>query len=283
MAKRQRYEAEQIKVLEGLQAVRRRPGMYIGTTSKRGLHHLAQEIIDNAIDEALAGVCDHISVTIHADQSMSIEDNGRGIPVELHSTGVPAVQLVFTQLHAGGKFDVGTGPYKVSGGLHGVGASVVTALSEWLVVEVYQDRKIHRQDYREGGRVIGQLPVTGKTKKEGTRVHFKPDPTIFEEPEWDFALLSKRLQELAFLNSGLCIHVVDERTGDERKYKYDGGLVAFVKHLNQNRDALHSLVFYVEGERDGIVVEAAIQYNPGYTEGVFSYVNNINTVEGGMH
>jgi len=283
MAREQRYGAEQIKILEGLQAVRRRPGMYIGTTSKRGLHHLAQEIVDNSIDEAMNGFCDRIVVELGTDGSIAIEDNGGGIPVELHSTGVPAVQLVFTQLHAGGKFEVGTGRYQFSGGLHGVGASVVTALSEWLTVEVYREGKVYRQEYREGGQVIGPLEVVGKTTRHGTRVEFKPDPTVFEEPQFDFDYLSQRLQELAFLNSGLAIEIRDAATGEERKYQYDGGLRAFVRHLNENKDALHRDVIYLEGNRDGIGVELAIQYTQGYTEGVFSYVNNINTVEGGMH
>jgi len=282
------YTADQIKVLEGLKAVRRRPGMYIGTTSKRGLHHLAHEIVDNSIDEATVGFCDKIVVELHSDNSCTVTDNGRGIPVGMHKSGVPALQVVMTQLHAGGKFDVSGGAYKVAGGLHGVGASVVTALSSKVVVQVKVDGKIHRQEYLNGGEEIGELEVIGRSKATGTSTTFWPDPDIFEEVEFEFEVLAKRLQELAFLNPGLRISLIDHRAtkdGSPRKvsYRYDGGVVSFVEHLNENRDVLHTKPIAISGKVDEIEVDAAIQYTKGYTESIFSYVNNINTIEGGMH
>jgi len=265
-----------------LEAVRKRPGMYIGSTSARGLHHLVYEIVDNAVDEALAGFCDTIEVIIHEDNSISVFDNGRGIPVGMHEKGVPAAQLVFTTLHAGGKF--GGGGYKVSGGLHGVGASVVNALSEWLKVEIHQEGNVYSQNY-EIGNVKSELTITGKTKVRGTFVHFKPDGDIFEELIYDFETLKQRLQEMAFLMRGLKITLEDKRPGEERKveYKYDGGIKEFVAYRNRNKTPLYDKIMYCEGERDGVVVEVSLQHNDTYVENIFSFVNNITTPEGGTH
>ncbi len=276
------YDQSQIQVLEGLEAVRKRPGMYIGSTSARGLHHLVYEIVDNAVDEALAGFCDTIEVIIHEDNSISVFDNGRGIPVGMHEKGVPAAQLVFTTLHAGGKF--GGGGYKVSGGLHGVGASVVNALSEWLKVEIHQEGNVYSQNY-ERGNVKSELTITGKTKVRGTFVHFKPDGDIFEELIYDFETLKQRLQEMAFLMRGLKITLEDKRPGEERKveYKYDGGIKEFVAYRNRNKTPLYDKIMYCEGERDGVVVEVSLQHNDTYVENIFSFVNNITTPEGGTH
>ncbi|NLP47044.1 MAG: DNA topoisomerase (ATP-hydrolyzing) subunit B [Epulopiscium sp.] len=277
------YNETQIQVLEGLEAVRKRPGMYIGSTSSRGLHHLVYEIVDNAIDEALAGFCDQIQVTIHPDNSISVSDNGRGIPVGIHPTqGIPAVEVVFTILHAGGKF--GGGGYKVSGGLHGVGAAVVNALSEWVVVQIYTDGKIHEQRY-ERGKTVSPLKVVGETKKQGSYVHFKPDPEIFEELEYQYDILRQRLQEMAFLTKGLTIVLKDERPEleQEKTFHYEGGIQEFVAHLNKNKDVLYEPIIYAEGEKDGVYVEVAIQHNTSFTENVFCFVNNINTAEGGTH
>ncbi len=276
------YDQSQIQVLEGLEAVRKRPGMYIGSTSARGLHHLVYEIVDNAVDEALAGFCDTIEVIIHEDNSISVFDNGRGIPVGMHEKGVPAAQLVFTTLHAGGKF--GGGGYKVSGGLHGVGASVVNALSEWLKVEIHQEGNVYSQNY-EIGNVKSELTITGKTKVRGTFVHFKPDGDIFEELIYDFETLKQRLQEMAFLMRGLKITLEDKRPGEERKveYKYDGGIKEFVAYRNRNKTPLYDKIMYCEGERDGVVVEVSLQHNDTYVENIFSFVNNITTPEGGTH
>ncbi|AEV17335.1 MULTISPECIES: DNA topoisomerase (ATP-hydrolyzing) subunit B [Geobacillus] len=279
----QTYDASQIQVLEGLEAVRKRPGMYIGSTGPKGLHHLVWEIVDNSIDEALAGYCTNIDVTIGKDNSITVADNGRGIPVDIHeATGRPAVEVIMTVLHAGGKF--GGGGYKVSGGLHGVGASVVNALSEWLEVYVYRDGKIHYQRY-ERGEPCTDLQVIGETDRTGTTTRFKPDPEIFTETtEFDYETLATRLRELAFLNRGLKITLTDERV-DSRKneYVYEGGIRSYVRHLNRTREVLHEEPIYIAGERDGIAVEIALQYNDGYTSNIYSFVNNIHTHEGGTH
>ena len=277
------YNENQIQILEGLQAVRKRPGMYIGSTSSKGLHHLVYEIVDNAVDEALAGACDTIVVSIHPDNSISVLDNGRGIPVGIHAQkGIPAVEVVFTILHAGGKF--GGGGYKVSGGLHGVGASVVNALSEWLVVKVHTEGKIHEEKF-ERGHVVSPLTIVGDTDKTGTFVHFKPDAEIFETTVYDFNILKQRLQETAFLTKGLRIELIDLRE-DEKHHKvfhYEGGIKEFVSHLNKHKTPIYEEVFYGEGEKDGINVEVSFQHNDSYVENVFSFVNNINTTEGGTH
>lgn len=276
------YNQSQIQVLEGLEAVRKRPGMYIGSTSSRGLHHLVYEIVDNAIDEALGGYCDRIEVVIHEDNSISVLDNGRGIPVGMHEKGIPAVEVVFTILHAGGKF--GGGGYKVSGGLHGVGASVVNALSEWLKVVVHLDGKMYQQTYSRGN-VTSELKVIGKTNFKGTLVHFKPDAEIFEELIYDFDVLKQRLQEMAFLTRGLKITIEDRRIGDEQKveFHYEGGIKEFVAFRNRNKEPLYDKIMYCEGEKDGVFVEVSFQHNETYVENVFSFVNNITTPEGGTH
>lgn len=278
----QDYGADQIKVLEGLEAVRKRPGMYIGDTSTRGLHHLAFEVIDNSVDEALAGYCSRISVTLHIDNSITVEDNGRGIPTEIHPTeGVSAAQVVLTKLHAGGKFDRDV--YKVSGGLHGVGISVVNALSERLELEIKRGGKVYRQYYFRG-EPQGLLTEVGKTAEHGTKVTFKPDPQIFENTDFSFDILSQRLRELAFLNRGLHISIHDERDPDKHhEFLYEGGIVSFVRHLNLAKTPLHPEVIYLRGEREGMEAEIALQWNEGYTESIYAFANNINTVEGGTH
>ena len=275
------YNADNIKVLEGLEAVRKRPGMYIGDTSERGLHHLVYEVVDNSIDEALAGHCNTIEVTIHIDNSVTVTDNGRGIPVDIHPTeNVSAAEVVLTKLHAGGKFDKAS--YKVSGGLHGVGISVVNALAETLEVEIKRDGKVYQQSYKRGDPQ-GKLQEIGKSKERGTRVTFKPDGTIFESIEFSFDILSQRLRELAFLNKGVKITIEDERTQKKHEFFYEGGLLSFVAHLNRAKTAVHAKVVHCEGEKDGVEVEIAMQWNDGYTESVFSFANNINTIEGGTH
>ncbi len=276
------YGANQIKVLSGLSAVRKRPAMYIGNTAIEGLHHLVYEVVDNSIDEALAGHCTEIYVTIRENGSVIVEDNGRGIPVDMHPIEkVPAIELVMTRLHAGGKFDHQT--YKVSGGLHGVGVSVVNALSEYLDVEVYRDGKIYHQHY-ERGVPTGELECLGETKKRGTKVEFKPDPEIFTETiEFQFDILQARMRELAFLNPQITIHLEDERTGKNQTYHFSGGIVSFVEYLNQNKDVVIARPIYIKGERNQIQVEVALQYNRGYSEKILSYVNNIRTKEGGSH
>ncbi|AWN61931.1 DNA topoisomerase (ATP-hydrolyzing) subunit B [Streptococcus sobrinus] len=280
----QEYDASQIQVLEGLEAVRMRPGMYIGSTSKEGLHHLVWEIVDNSIDEALAGFASHIEVFIEPDDSITVVDDGRGIPVDIQEkTGRPAVETVFTVLHAGGKF--GGGGYKVSGGLHGVGSSVVNALSTSLEVKVHKNGKIHFQEYKRG-MVAADLKVIGDTDKTGTSVHFTPDPEIFTETtEFDFDKLAKRIQELAFLNKGLKISITDKREGKEQNqvYHYEGGIVSYVDYLNENKEVLFERPIYTDGEMDGISVEVAMQYTGTYHENVLSFANNIHTHEGGTH
>ncbi|MBD8976033.1 DNA topoisomerase (ATP-hydrolyzing) subunit B [Veillonella magna] len=277
----QNYGAQNIQVLEGLEAVRLRPGMYIGSTSIRGLHHLVYEVVDNSVDEALAGYATHIEVTINEDNSVTVVDDGRGIPCGMHETGVPAVELVLTKLHAGGKF--GGGGYKVSGGLHGVGISVVNALSEWTVVQVRQDGKLHEIKF-ERGLMTSPLQVIGQAKDTGTTVTFKPDPEIFETTVFDFDTLKIRLQELAFLNKGLRITLTDTRNDNRQEsFMYEGGLNSFVKFLNENKDVINDTVIDVESTRDDVVVDVALQYNDGYSENLLSFVNNINTVDGGTH
>ena len=285
------YGADQIQILEGLEAVRKRPGMYIGSTSSRGLHHLVYEIVDNAVDEALAGFCDTIDVTINEDNSITVIDNGRGIPVGINQkAGIPAVEVVFTILHAGGKF--GGGGYKVSGGLHGVGASVVNALSDWLEVQICKDGKVYKQRY-ERGHVCYPLKVVGECdiEKTGTRVDFKPDATIFEDVVYDFEVLKQRLREMAFLTKGLRIILRDDREFDEegnkiekmREFHYEGGIKEFVTYLNKSKTALYENILYFEGNKNDVYVEVAFQHNDAYTENVYSFVNNITTPEGGTH
>lgn len=278
------YTADQIQILEGLEAVRKRPGMYIGSTSLRGLHHLVYEIVDNSVDEALAGYCTEIFVRINADNSITVIDNGRGVPVGINAkSGLPGVEVVFTILHAGGKF--GGGGYKVSGGLHGVGASVVNALSEWLEVKVYQDGKIHEQRY-ERGKVMYPLKVIGECdiNKTGTEVNFLPDKTIFEDTVFDYNTLKQRLREMAFLTKGLKITLKDDREEKhERVFHYEGGIKEYVEYLNRGNNALYNNIIYCEGEKNGVQVEVAFQHNDAYSENVYGFVNNITTPEGGTH
>lgn len=279
------YGGDQIQVLEGLEAVRKRPGMYIGSTSARGLHHLVYEIVDNSVDEALAGFCHNVSIEIGEDNIITVIDDGRGIPVDInHKTGRPAVELVFTVLHAGGKF--GGGGYKVSGGLHGVGASVVNALSNWLEVTIYRDKKIYFQRY-ERGKIIKELEIIGDCEegKTGTKVVFKPDDTIFEEVVFDYGILAGRLREIAFLTKGLSITLIDKRDDEEKKknFHYEGGIKEFVEYINQKKDSLYDSIIYCEGTKDEVYVEVAMQHNDSYTESIYSFVNNITTPEGGTH
>ena len=279
----QEYGADQIQILEGLEAVRKRPGMYIGSTSSKGLHHLVYEIVDNAVDEALAGFCNTVEVYINEDNSITVRDNGRGIPVGINKKkGIPAVEVVFTILHAGGKF--GGGGYKVSGGLHGVGASVVNALSTWLEVDIFHEGKIYRQRY-ERGKVMYPLKVVGDTDRRGTEVRFLPDPTIFEETVFDFAVLKQRLREMAFLTKDLKIVLTDRRPEEEvsMTFHYEGGIREYVEYLNKSKEVLYSEVIYCEGKKGDVFVEVALQHNDSYNEGVYSFVNNITTPEGGTH
>ena len=274
------YSADKIKVLEGLEAVRLRPAMYIGSTGPSGLHHLVYEVVDNAIDEALAGFCDQVNATIHIDGSVTVVDNGRGIPVDMHASGKSAAEVVLTVLHAGGKFD--NDSYKVSGGLHGVGVSVVNALSETLDLEIWRNGQVYHQSY-ERGTPTGDLEVTGTTKRRGTKVTFKPDPDVFETTVFSFDNLAQRLRELAFLNGGIVITLDDERDGKSHKFHYEGGIVSFVTHLNKSRAAVNEKPIYMRGEKDGIDAEIALQWNDGYAETIYSFANNINTQEGGTH
>ncbi|MCX6668335.1 MAG: DNA topoisomerase (ATP-hydrolyzing) subunit B [Methanothrix sp.] len=275
------YDASQIQVLEGLEAVRRRPSMYIGSTDSLGLHHLVYEVVDNSVDEALAGYCKEINVILHPDGSVSVKDDGRGIPVDIHPQySRPALEIVMTMLHAGGKFDHES--YSVSGGLHGVGVSVVNALSEWLEVEVRRNGRVYWQRYGHGN-VVSDVEVRGTSNHTGTTVTFKPDGSIFEDTEYNFDTLSSRLRELAFLNNGLKITIKDERAGKENVFQYAGGIASFVEYLNKNKEALHSPPLYFSRSKNGTQVEVALQYNNSYNESIFSYANNINTREGGTH
>ncbi|MBU1568989.1 MAG: DNA gyrase subunit B, partial [Proteobacteria bacterium] len=274
------YTADNIKILEGLEAVRKRPSMYIGNIDIQGLHHLVYEVVDNSIDEAMAGFCDFINITIHTDNSVSVEDNGRGIPVGIHKTeNVPAAEVVMTKLHAGGKFD--NDSYKVSGGLHGVGVSVVNALSEKLELEIYTEGKVYHQIF-ERGKKATELSITGETKKRGTKIHFKPDTEILTTDKFEFEILKKRLRELAFLNRGLRIKIEDERAETKKEFYYEGGITSFVEYLNKHTTPLHKPIYF-EGIKNDVHVEVAIQYNDTFTEKLFSFANNINTIEGGFH
>ena len=276
-----RYDATSIKVLGDLEAVRKRPAMYIGSTTEQGLHHLVWEVVDNSVDEALAGYCDEINVIVHDDNSVTVIDNGRGIPVDMHATEKkPAAEVVMTVLHAGGKFDSDT--YKVSGGLHGVGVSVVNALSDWLDLEIWRDGEVWEQSYK-CGVPKSKLAVTGKTRKTGTKITFHPDVSIFEKTDFSYDILAQRLRELAFLNKGLKITLQDERSDKTTEFRFTGGIVEFVKHLNRGKTSLHDSPIYIEGKRDNVEVEIALQYNDSYAENVFSFANTINTVDGGTH
>ena len=280
------YNEKSIKILEGLEAVRKRPGMYIGTTDVKGLHHLVWEIVDNSIDEALAGFCNHIEITINKDNSVTVVDNGRGIPVGIHpKTGISTVETVYTVLHAGGKF--GGGGYKVSGGLHGVGASVVNALSSWVVVTVYKEGKVYEVKFANGGKTVQPLTVIGACEedKSGTTVTFKPDADIFDTDIYDYETLKVRTRELAFLNKGLRLTLTDKRSGEEKQetFHYEGGISEYVKFLNKNKTPIHEEIIHLQGEEAGIMFEVAMQYNSGYTDNIYSFVNNINTHDGGTH
>src|SRR5262245_7442247 len=274
------YGADKIKVLEGLEAVRKRPAMYIGSTGPAGLHHLVYEVVDNSIDEALAGFCTEVNVTLHIDGSVTVVDNGRGIPVDKHESGKSAAEVVLTVLHAGGKFE--NSAYKVSGGLHGVGVSVVNALSETLDLEIWRNGQVYHQFY-ERGAPAADIEVTGTTKRRGTKVTFKPDTQVFETTSFSFDTLAQRLRELAFLNGGVTITLDDERDGKSHKFHYEGGIVSFVQHLNKNKTAVNEKPIYMRGDKDGIDVEIALQWNDGYAEAEYSFANNINTHEGGTH
>ena len=274
------YNDDAIQVLEGLEAVRKRPGMYIGSTDARGLHHLVYEIVDNAVDEALGGFGDYIHVKIHKDNSISVSDDGRGMPTGMHKLGKPTPEIIFTVLHAGGKF--GQGGYKTSGGLHGVGASVVNALSEWLEVTIYRDGKTYRQRFENGGKPVTTLEVVGNTRKTGTTVHFKPDRTMFSTINYNYETLSERLREAAFLLKGIKIVLEDARNGEKEEFQFETGLEAFVQYLNEDKDTLHNVVSF-EGTQNEIEVDFAFQYNDGYAENVLSFVNNVRTKDGGTH
>lgn len=274
------YNEDSIQVLEGLDAVRKRPGMYIGSTDARGLHHLVYEIVDNSVDEALAGYGDQIIVTLHKDHSVSVEDKGRGMPTGIHQTGKPTTEVILTVLHAGGKF--GQGGYKTSGGLHGVGASVVNALSEWLIVTIKRDGVIYEQKFENGGKPATTLEKRGTTRQTGTKIHFKPDPAIFSTTTLNYEILSSRLRESAFLLKGLTIEVNDLRSGQHEVFCYENGIEAFVEYLNGEKDALHSVVSF-EGTANDIEVDFAFQFNDGYAENILSFVNHVRTKDGGTH
>ena len=284
---KQHYDASDIQVLEGLEAVRKRPGMYIGTTDIKGLHHLVWEIVDNSIDEALAGYCNHIEIVINKDNSITVKDNGRGIPVGVHAkTGISTVETVYTVLHAGGKF--GGGGYKVSGGLHGVGASVVNALSKWVNVTVYKDGKIYECKFENGGKTVQKLTVIGECEpnRTGTTVTFKPDPDIFDSEIYDYDTLRVRTRELAFLNKGLSLNLRDDRDEEDttgETFVYEGGISEYVRYLNKNKTPIHEEIIHLEGEEEGVMFEVALQYNSGYSDSIYSFVNNINTHDGGTH
>lgn len=282
MARKQQfdYNEDAIQVLEGLEAVRKRPGMYIGSTDARGLHHLVYEIVDNSVDEVLAGYGDHIIVKIHKDNSISVQDRGRGMPTGMHKLGKPTPEVILTVLHAGGKF--GQGGYKTSGGLHGVGASVVNALSEWLTVTIERDGFVYQQRFENGGKPVTSLEKIGKTKKTGTLTHFKPDPTMFSTTTYNFETLSERLRESAFLLKGLKIELIDERNDQQEIFYYENGIEAFVAYLNEEKDALSEVVSF-EGEHHSIEVDFAFQFNDGYSENILSFVNNVRTKDGGTH
>ena len=268
-----RYDATAIKVLGDLEAVRKRPAMYIGSTGEQGLHHLVWEVVDNSVDEALAGFCDEIQVTVHNDNSITVVDNGRGIPTDMHATEKrPAAEVVMTVLHAGGKFDTET--YKVSGGLHGVGVSVVNALSDWLELEIWRDGQVWQQSYRRG-KPVTKLQVTGKTRRRGTKITFHPDPEIFGELQFSYDVLAQRLRELAFLNRGLKITLADERSDRRAEFRFTGGIVEFVRYLNRGKQPLHDTPIYIEGRRENVEMEIALQYNDGYNEILFSFANTI--------
>src|SRR6204780_4362752 len=276
-----KYDATSIKVLGGIEAVRKRPAMYIGSTGEMGLHHLVWEVVDNSVDEALAGYCDEINVVVHEDNSVTVTDNGRGIPVDMHATEKrAAAEVVMTVLHAGGKFDSDT--YKVSGGLHGVGVSVVNALSDWLDLEIWRDGEVWEQSYN-AGKPKAKLKATGKTRKTGTKITFHPDPEIFESHKYSYDILAQRLRELAFLNKGLKITLTDERSDKSAEFRFSGGIAEFVKHLNKGKQVLHDSPVYMEGKKDTVEIEIALQYNDSYTENVFAFANTINTVDGGTH
>jgi DNA gyrase subunit B len=276
-----RYDAKSIKVLGGIEAVRKRPAMYIGSTGEMGLHHLVWEVVDNSVDEALAGYCDEVNIVVHEDNSVTVTDNGRGVPTDMHATEKrPAAEVVMTVLHAGGKFDSDT--YKVSGGLHGVGVSVVNALADWLHLEIWRDGKVWEQSY-ERGKPTSKLEVTGKTRKTGTKITFHPDPEIFGEHLYSYDVLAQRLRELAFLNKGLKITLTDERNDKAAEFRFTGGIVEFVKFMNRGKQPLHDSPIYIEGKRDTVEMEIALQYNQGYNENIFTFANTINTVDGGTH
>ncbi|WP_337019864.1 ATP-binding protein, partial [Oceanobacillus massiliensis] len=274
LASEYQYSDDSIQVLEGLEAVRKRPGMYIGSTDTRGLHHLVFEIVDNAVDEALAGYGNEIKVKIHKDNSISVQDSGRGIPTGMHSTGKPTTEVIFTVLHAGGKF--GQGGYKTSGGLHGVGSSVVNALSEWLEVTIFRDGFTYYQRFENGGKPVTTLEKRGATRKKGTLIHFKPDPAIFSATVYNFETISERLRESAFLLKGLKMEIIDERYDQKEFYEFPAGLESFITYLNEEKDTLHPVVSF-EGEQQGLEVEFAFQFNDGYAESMLSFVNHVRT------